>query len=231
MGRRTRVRIYVLIAGFMGLFLACLSLFSTPVPAQTLSASNQLQVTEYVLETGPLFVRSAIIEGPTEIGLVDTQFTKSNAHRLVADLIEKGKELKWVYITHPHLDHFNGAGIIHQAFPAAIFYGQPEALDELPFMVETRQASLGAAAPGGIANLPAQAPVFVEPIPSKTLTINSRLVEVVPGVGDHPKSSFVWVEDAQTVIMGDTPLAIPMPLWAIIVILKGGSQHLMMLGR
>ncbi|MEO0988003.1 MAG: MBL fold metallo-hydrolase [Cyanobacteria bacterium J06639_14] len=40
-------------------------------------------------------------------------------------------------------------------------------------------------------------------IPSEILAIDDRPVQIVAGVGDHPKSSFVWVEDAKTVIMGD----------------------------
>jgi glyoxylase-like metal-dependent hydrolase (beta-lactamase superfamily II) len=167
------------------------------------AARAEVTVTEWVSEAPPLFVRSAIVEGETELGLVDTQFTLSNTHRLIADLIERGKPLAWIYVTHPHLDHFNGAALIRAAFPDATFYGQPEAIAEMAFMVETRQAGLGAAAPGGAANLPATAPDFFVPVPDETLTVDGAEVRIVDGVGDHPHSSFVWVPEAQTVVMGD----------------------------
>jgi glyoxylase-like metal-dependent hydrolase (beta-lactamase superfamily II) len=164
---------------------------------------NTLKVTEWVSENCPLHVRSAIIEGATELALVDAQFTKSNALRLAADLLELGKPLRWVYLTHPHLDHFNGAALIRHVFPQAKFYAQPEAIGVLPFMVRTRQASLGAAAPGGAANLPAEPPGFFQPAGDVALTVDGHPVEILTGPGDHPLSSVVWVPEAGTVVTGD----------------------------
>lgn len=162
-----------------------------------------LKVMEWVSSTDPLFVRSAIIEGASEIGLVDVQFTRSNALRLAADLLEIGKPVAWVYITHPHLDHFNGAGLIRHVFPQARFYAQPQAIAEFNRMVETRLTSLGAGVPGGAANLPAVGPDFFEALSGHTFLVDGEPVEILTGFGDHPESSVVWVPAAKTVITGD----------------------------
>ena len=66
-----------------------------------------------------LEVNSAIIYGEKEAVLVDAQFTLSNAHRLVAEILETGRELTTIYITHEHPDHFLGLPVIKQAFPNA----------------------------------------------------------------------------------------------------------------
>lgn len=162
-----------------------------------------LNVTEWVSPTDPLFVRSAIIEGASEIGLVDAQFTQSNALRLAADLLEIGKPVAWVYITHPHLDHFNGAALIRHVFPQARFYAQPQAMAQFSRMVETRQESLGAGVPGGAGNLPTIGPDFFEVPSGHTLLVDGEPVEILTGFGDHPESSVVWVPAAKTVITGD----------------------------
>ncbi|MEM7238657.1 MAG: MBL fold metallo-hydrolase [Pseudomonadota bacterium] len=154
-------------------------------------------------EAGPLLVRSGILEGPASLGLVDTQFTLSNTMRLIADLKERGKPLSWVYVTHPHLDHFNGAELIRAAFPEARFYAQPEAIPFFAPMVRTRQASLGAAAPGGRQNLPAESPGFFEPLPEGGLVLGDSPLDVLSGPGDHPTSSVVWDADSRTAITGD----------------------------
>ncbi|MEM9626889.1 MAG: MBL fold metallo-hydrolase [Pseudomonadota bacterium] len=169
----------------------------------TIAAPARLRITEWVSDAGPLLVRSAVLEGPTMLGLVDTQFTLSNTMRLLADLKERGKPLAWVYVTHPHLDHFNGAALIRAAFPEARFYGRPEAIPLFAPMVSTRQASLGAAAPGGGANLPAEAPDFFEPLPESGLTLDDQPLQVLKGPGDHPLSSVVWEAESRTAITGD----------------------------
>ncbi|MEM6457019.1 MAG: MBL fold metallo-hydrolase [Acidobacteriota bacterium] len=168
------------------------------------AAHAELQVTEWVSPHGPLYVRSGIIEGPTEIGLVDTQFTRSNTLRLAADLLETGKSLAWVYVTHPHLDHFNGAALLRHVFPKAKFYAYDrDALTTFAFMVRTRQDALGANAPGGRNNLPYAAPSFFEPLQDRRLTVDGEAIEVMAGPGDHPNSSVIWIPSARTFITGD----------------------------
>src|SRR4051794_5898747 len=43
---------------------------------------------------------STLIEGEKDAVLVDAQFTRSEAHRLAAQILESGKRLKTVFITH-----------------------------------------------------------------------------------------------------------------------------------
>ncbi len=168
-----------------------------------MAQSAPLKVAEWVSKSGPLSDRSGIIEGATEIGLVDTQFTNANARRLIADLIETGKPLRWVYVTHPPVDHFNGATLLRAAFPQARFYAQPAAIALFAPMVAERQAGLGAAAPGGAPNVTAPAPDFFEPVPTAGLSVDGQPIEIIRGLGDHPDSSVVWVASARTVITGD----------------------------
>ncbi|EPY7113976.1 MBL fold metallo-hydrolase [Klebsiella variicola] len=64
-------------------------------------------------------VCSTLIMGENEAILVDAQFTISNAHRLVAELIESQRALKKIFITHLHPDHFLGLEIIKSVWPHA----------------------------------------------------------------------------------------------------------------
>lgn len=167
-------------------------------------AEAELKVTDWAAETGPLFPHSAIIEGKREIGIVDVQQTKSEAHRLVADVMERGKKVMWVYVTHPHLDHFAGADIVRDAFPQARFYGPSSTMSqEMIRQVETRRTALGKGAPGGESNLPERAPTYFERVPSDGLKVDGEPVEILLGKGDHPDSSVVWVPSARTIIGGD----------------------------
>ena len=66
-----------------------------------------------------LGVSTAIIYGERDAIVVDAQFTLSNAHRLVAEIIETGRDLKMIYITHVHPDYFMGLPVLKNAFPDA----------------------------------------------------------------------------------------------------------------
>jgi glyoxylase-like metal-dependent hydrolase (beta-lactamase superfamily II) len=168
------------------------------------TAYAQLKVTDWMSKTGPLYPHSAIIEGETEIGIVDVQQSKSEALRLIADVLEKGKEVKWIYVTHPHLDHFAGANYFKIFFPKAKFYSVKGANEEMVHQVKTRRLPLGQSTPGGANNLPETAPNYFLTLKDKeTLSLNNQKVEILYGKGDHPFSSIVWIPSAKTIVAGD----------------------------
>lgn len=179
---------------------------SVNIYGQTKNVKNGgvLKVTDWAAKTGPLFPHSAIIEGESEIGIVDCQQSKSETLRLAADVLEKGKTVKWIYVTHPHLDHFAGANILRQIFPAAKFYSVKGANEEMAHQVKTRRLPLGQGTLGGEFNLPETAPdYFLTLLENEPLLLNGERVEILYGKGDHPLSSIVWVPSAKTLISGD----------------------------
>ncbi|MGE9552043.1 MBL fold metallo-hydrolase [Erwinia amylovora] len=76
-------------------------------------------------------VSSTIIMGEKEAMLVDAQFTLANAHRLVAEIIETGLELKRIFITHLHPDHFLGLEVIMSVFPDAEIISYKSVADDV----------------------------------------------------------------------------------------------------
>lgn len=76
-------------------------------------------------------VTSTIIYGETDAILVDAQFTLANAHRLVADLIELKRDLKIIYLTHLHPDHYLGLEVIKSIYPKAEVVAYKEAADDI----------------------------------------------------------------------------------------------------
>jgi glyoxylase-like metal-dependent hydrolase (beta-lactamase superfamily II) len=62
---------------------------------------------------------SVIVYGKTDAVLIDAQWTLSNAHRIISEILETGKNLKTIYLTHAHPDHYFGVGVIAEAFPKA----------------------------------------------------------------------------------------------------------------
>ena len=69
---------------------------------------------------------SVLIMGQTEMMVVCAQAKRSSAMRLADLIASKGLDLKYVFLTHPHLDHSQGAGILLERFPSAEFIATPE---------------------------------------------------------------------------------------------------------
>src|SRR4030043_707339 len=71
-------------------------------------------------------VASVIVMGKTDAALLDAQWSLSNGHRVAAEILETGKRLKTIYVTHAHPDHYFGLGPIVEAFPEAKVIALPE---------------------------------------------------------------------------------------------------------
>lgn len=76
-------------------------------------------------------VTSTIIYGDTDAMLVDAQFTLSNAHRLVAELMELKRDLKFIYLTHLHPDHYLGLEVIKSVYPSAEVVAYKKVADDI----------------------------------------------------------------------------------------------------
>ncbi|MPW28102.1 MBL fold metallo-hydrolase [Agarivorans sp. B2Z047] len=87
---------------------------------------SKLSLEVFISEPSEINVTSALIKGSSEMMVVSAQGTKSAANRL-ADQIEKtGLTLKYIFLTHPHLDHSQGASVLTKRFPEAQFIATPE---------------------------------------------------------------------------------------------------------
>ena len=71
----------------------------------------------YNADAKSFHVNSVLLTGAKDAILIDAQFTKADAHRLVADILASGKKLKMIYISHGDPDFYFGLEVIKQAFP------------------------------------------------------------------------------------------------------------------
>lgn len=57
--------------------------------------------------------------GDSEAMVVDTGFTKADAMRIAAKVLDSGKELKTIFISQADPDYYFGAEVLHGLFPEA----------------------------------------------------------------------------------------------------------------
>ena len=184
--------------------LAVVCLLCVLVSARLLAVENaalQVRVFMSTEDHMGLGVASVIVYGEREAVLVDAQFTLSNAHRLVAEILETGRELTTVYITHVHPDHFMGLPVIKQAFPDARVVSIKESADDVNASGDFKIAYWGNKV---LAHNGAKTKVFVEALTEPLIMLEGQRLEILgPFQGDAPNSSVVWIPSIKTLIASD----------------------------
>jgi glyoxylase-like metal-dependent hydrolase (beta-lactamase superfamily II) len=156
-----------------------------------------------------LYTSITLIEGKKSAILVDAPFTRADAHRVVAWILESGLDLQTVYVTHDHPDHYFSMEVITQAFPNARVVSAPEVVADIwksiPAKVKRWGPMLGANGP--------RYPTAPAPLTERFLMLEGQRIEVIgPLQGDHSNSTALYVPSAKTLIAGDL-LFNQMHLW------------------
>jgi glyoxylase-like metal-dependent hydrolase (beta-lactamase superfamily II) len=146
-------------------------------------------------------VASVILTGKTDAALIDAQWTLSNAHRVVAEILETGKFLKTIYVTHAHPDHYFGLGPIAEAFPEARVIALSSVArtinNQFFGKIEHWEQTIG------ITNVPRKT-VNIEPLKDNFFELEGHRIEILPEImGDLKYNTVVWIPSIKTLIGSD----------------------------
>jgi glyoxylase-like metal-dependent hydrolase (beta-lactamase superfamily II) len=141
-----------------------------------------------------------LLKGDTKAILIDAPYTRADAHRVVAAILDSGKELEAIYITHDHPDHYYSAEVIKQAFPDARYVSHPSVVKaiwrSLPFKQARWAKLLGTNGP--------QFPTAPTPLEGDTLTLEGHEIKILgPMQGDHFANTVVWVPSIRALFPSD----------------------------
>jgi glyoxylase-like metal-dependent hydrolase (beta-lactamase superfamily II) len=168
-----------------------------------MTSASTLQTRVFVAPDNPsgFGVTSTIVYGGTESLLVDAQFSLANAHRVVAEILETGRPLTKVFISHVHPDHYLGLQAIHDAFPAANVYAYGETADEINDAFAFKIEHWGKAVLGLDG---ARRTVPVRRLDDSSLDVDGERVEVIGIIrGDSAQAAALWIPGLKTLIAAD----------------------------
>ncbi|MGD1210227.1 MAG: MBL fold metallo-hydrolase [Candidatus Acidiferrales bacterium] len=186
------MRVRLLLAGLV-LILFAGSAMAAP--------ASQLHVQVFTSPEG-IAVNSTLVYGDKDAILIDAQFRLSDAHRLVAMILESKKNLTTVYVTHPHPDHYFGLVVMRQAFPNAKFVALPRVVEGIKASWQNR---VNAWKPQYGDNIPSN-PIVPDALDGNTLTLEGETLQIFgPLQGDSAgDNSFVWIPSLKAIVGGDT---------------------------
>ena len=88
-------------------------------------------------------VSSVLVSGAKDAILIDTGFTRADAYRIAAKVLDSGKQLKAIYISQADPDYYFGAAELKKIFPRAAVLSNGPTLAKIKANIQGKQAYWG----------------------------------------------------------------------------------------
>ena len=164
--------------------------------AQPAPAPLSLQV--YNADGGSFHVNAVLVSGRTDAVLIDTGFTRADAYRIAAMVLDSRKTLKTIYISQADPDFYFGAAVLKQLFPEAALLASAPTVKKIQATMPTK---LQVWSP----RLGANAPIDV-PLPAvmsgNRIALEGQSLQVM-GLDDSlAHRSYVWIPSLKAIVGG-----------------------------
>jgi glyoxylase-like metal-dependent hydrolase (beta-lactamase superfamily II) len=184
--------------------LSAVLLLAVPTGRASAQAPAPLTLKVITVSEASLYANMTLVMGKNEAALIDVPFTRADAHRVIADILETGKTLKYVYITHDHPDHFMSLEVVADAFPDAKLITAPTIVADiwrsLPLKLKRWGPMLGANGP--------RRPVVPVAWEQPAFQIEGQDLQILgPMQGDHVHATAIYIPSLRALIAGDLAFA------------------------
>ena len=82
-------------------------------------AAEPLNLKVYNADGNSFHANAVVVSGKSEAVVIDTGFTRADAYRIAANVLDSGKTLKTIFISNADPDYYFGAEVLKQIFPQA----------------------------------------------------------------------------------------------------------------
>lgn len=166
--------------------------------AQTATPAAPLTLQVYNADAGSFHVNAVLIAGKTDAVLLDTGFTRADALRIAAMVLDSKKTLKTIYISQADPDYYFGIEVLKQFFPDAQVVTTEPTLKKIEATLATKLQVWG---PRMGANAPKSVPLPTV-LAGNTINLEGEKIEI-KGLDDSlAHRSYVWIPSLQTIAGG-----------------------------
>ncbi len=159
-------------------------------------AAQPLQLKVYNADGNSFNVNSTLVYGEKEAMVIDAGFTRADALRIAANVLDSGKSLKTIYVSQADPDYYFGVEVLKEIFPNAEVVTTPAVLEKLSAKVAGKVAFWG---PKMGLNAP-RVPVLPEALQGNTLTIDGETVEIRGTQGLLAHRPYAWIPSIKAVV-------------------------------
>ncbi|SDP13025.1 Glyoxylase, beta-lactamase superfamily II [Rhodoferax sp. OV413] len=159
-------------------------------------AAQPLTVKVYNADGNSFNVNSTLVYGEKEAMVIDAGFTRADALRIAANVLDSGKQLKTIYVSQADPDYYFGVETLKEIFPQADVVTTPAVLEKIVSKMSGKLAFWG---PKMGANAP-RTPVVPRALQGSTLTLEGQTIEIRGTTGLLAHRPYAWIPSIQAVV-------------------------------
>jgi glyoxylase-like metal-dependent hydrolase (beta-lactamase superfamily II) len=159
-------------------------------------AAQPLSVKVYNADGNSFNVNSTLVYGEKEAMVIDAGFTRADALRIAANVLDSGKQLSTIYVSQADPDYYFGVETLKEIFPQADVVSTPAVLAKLTAKLAGKLAFWG---PKMGANAPRK-PVLPRALESNTLTLEGQAIEIRGTQGPLAHRPYAWIPSIKAVV-------------------------------
>jgi len=166
--------------------------FNTAQAAQP----TPLSVKIYNAGSASFNVNSTLIYGEKEAMVIDAGFTRADALRIAANVLDSGKQLSIIYVSQADPDYYFGVETLKEFFPQAQVVTTPAVLEKLSAKMVGKVAFWG---PKMGLNAP-RSPVAPLALKSNIITLEGQTIEIRGTTGILAHRPYAWIPSIKTIV-------------------------------
>ena len=143
-------------------------------------------------------VASVLVTGAKDAVLIDAQFSRGEAVKLVEKIRASGKRLTTVYVSHSDPDFYFGLDVIHAAFPDAKIVATPQTIAGIE---KKKDAKVAYWSPILKDNAP-KSIIVPQPLQGDTIKLEGETLKIEGLDGATPDRSYVWIPSIKAIAGG-----------------------------
>jgi glyoxylase-like metal-dependent hydrolase (beta-lactamase superfamily II) len=164
--------------------------------AFTAEAAQPLTVKVYNASGASFNVNSTLVYGEKDAMVIDAGFTRADALRIAANVLDSGKQLTTIYVSQADPDYYFGVETLKEIFPQADVVTTPAVLEKLTAKLEGKVAFWG---PKMGANAPRK-PVVPRALVGNTLTLEGQTIEIRGTQGPLAHRPYAWIPSIKAIV-------------------------------
>lgn len=159
-------------------------------------AAQPLQVKVYNADGNSFNVNSTLVYGEKDAMVIDAGFTRADALRIAANVLDSGKQLTTIYVSQADPDYYFGVETLKEIFPQADVVTTPAVLEKLMPKLAGKVAFWG---PKMGANAPRK-PLVPRALSGNTLTLEGQTIEIRGTQGVLAHRPYTWIPSIKAIV-------------------------------
>jgi glyoxylase-like metal-dependent hydrolase (beta-lactamase superfamily II) len=155
-----------------------------------------LSLKVYNADAGSFHVNAVVVSGKTEALVIDTGFSRADALRIAANVLDSGKTLKTIFVSNADPDFYFGAETLKTLFPQAQVLTTPAVREKIQAKLAGKLAFW---APKMGANAPRQ-PIVPDALEGTRLAVDGEAIELRGTSGELAHRPYMWIPSLKAVV-------------------------------